>query len=65
MVAPEADYSILGQTGVFEFFQGRADLFVHEGNDIVVLGPVLADDWGIGIVRRECGLGGVVLFFRR
>ncbi len=60
MVAPEENDGTVGESVSIELVKDVTYLFVHCSNVVVVPGEVATDDGGIGIVRRNFDLCGIV-----
>lgn len=60
MVAPEENDGTVGEAVSIEFVKDITYLFVHCSDVVVVLRKVAPDDGGIGIVRRDFDLCGIV-----
>ena len=60
MVTPEENDGTVGEAVSIEFVKDIAELFVHCSDVVVVLCEVASDDGGIGIVRRDFDLYGIV-----
>ncbi len=53
VVGGEDDDRVVGQAVGFELLEDQADLAIQLGGGVEILGPVLARDRMVGIVRRN------------
>ena len=64
VVPVEKDDGVIGQPVFFELGEKLSHLVVHGSNQVVIVGPIAADDRVVGIVGRKLGLGRVVTVLR-
>ena len=60
MIAPEENDGIVVESVSFEFLEDITDLFVHDGDVVVILCEVTAYDGCVRIVRRDLDPGGIM-----
>jgi hypothetical protein len=60
VVTPKENYGTVSEAVSFEFLEDIAELFIHGSDVVVVLCEVAPDDGGIGIIRRDFDLCGIV-----
>jgi len=65
VIAEEKNDRIFAEAGGFDFAQDFAETKIDDGNEVIVVREIAADDGSIRMIRRQGGFGGIVAMFGR